>query len=358
MSTDLVVHTPAPLVETNKGGNEFDDYLPISVPDYNSYTPRLPIKKKPKKPTLKKPNWAPIRPNRSKKNYEDLRHHDFWTASNEEPFSSSYTNDIEEFIRKVYEYFQNPIPTQDFLIWCWETSLYYIRTEDPDALFWGQSFVRKSDITKYYQIALVSGSGKFTEVDHSFVQVYKVYPPSIKNFEAILSNPGLNYCFKGADRYLRGHFQEKGLFAQIKKFERQYRDSAFDLMHLGVWASFMYMIHPNHVEWRKQNNLIYRYCYEHGECAVIENGIYIPDNYKILNRPANSCVRCGVRSHCVSAYNVNHKSFNTNPSATIGGMKPGVYMMCSRCSEDRPARRCRVAYCGEKSCKHHPSQFL
>ena len=252
------------------------------------------------------------------------------------------------------------------LIWCWETASYYITVLDPSCLFYGQTDVYSTQDHKYFQYIITNGFGVFCEVDSTEVNVYRFNPRYAERFAEIYNNPGLDYCFEG----LRSHLENEYHYGlsnqrQVMKFDRQYGEMLFDIIHLGVWSAALWMVSPQNSQWRYDSHLIFSLVYNHGECVEYRGANFPPSEYRRLSRAAHSCSRCNSRTFCVRLYNVNYKPGNMhlsesdrqNPSILLTGVNPGTYMLCRRCAVDEISTlsKCRHRFCPETGCIHHPN---
>ena len=329
-------------------------------------------------PVPQVPPWdpVPLPPMLPQNKYLNLY---FWGQHNS--FGGhGYSRSVEHFVTNQFNRFRVPVPRQDLIIWCWDTVSYHIINQDPDALFFGQSDVLKVQDNAYFQYAILNGMGQFCEVPSHALEVYRYNCNYHHRYQEIYHNPGLDFCFKGLkdevhnlcdyglDREMLKDSQEDiHLKRQIKKFYRQYGDSTFDVVHLAIWSSLLWIISPENSLWRYQNHLIFNACYDHGECIVHFGNVYPPSEYRRLARAAHSCVRCGIRSSCTRIYNVN-RSNNYQyyelgsqwPTLQLTGVTPGAYILCQRCLRDqiKENTQCHRHTCIETGCRHHPNPTL
>jgi hypothetical protein len=261
-----------------------------------------------------------------------------------------FNEEVEQFMISQFIRFNVALPRPDLLIWCWEMAFYYIDQYDPYLFFWGMSDVIKTEDNYYYQYALRDGDDRWYEVEADELETFAQWSGFEGRFQDIYNTPGLSEYFDGVEDFLQNHIADVASdphgYPQEDKFYRQYGKHAYDYIHLGLWAAIVWMISPEAGWWRHKFHPIFQMCYDYGECIIHTWTFYEPTEYRKLNRPAHSCVQCGIQEYCVELSQVDRPGVN------------GTYFMCENCLHPKPFGEnfCGSRECEKFSCPNHPNK--
>lgn len=107
---------------------------------------------------------------------------------------------------------------------------------------------------------------------------------------------------------------------------------------LAAWAAFIWAMGPLSRHYRANHHDIFHVALQHGEAILVEGSVIAPTHYRRLNRPAESCYRCGIAAWCVEHTQINGRTkFICEHCSTLGmpliggascGTKQCMYISC------------------------------
>jgi hypothetical protein len=211
------------------------------------------------------------------------------------------------------------VPPKNFLIDVFKFMVYHVDFNHPELFFHGLTNVALSNDKFYYTYRFRRGE-YFDVAPLEQFDVYTRFPANVHNFNWLMMNPGLSgrsahmpfelvhlwdMLTEASDNYdFDQHFGEHWL----EYFGKQYRD----VVHLGVWATLMWMIKPDEesATWRRDAMPIFECVEMYGECVFMGGDYWIPNEFEKLQRPVGTCFVCGIKLPCCEVYRDDHPDRN------------------------------------------------
>ncbi len=256
----------------------------------------------------------------------------------------------EQFLREQFGRFGIDQPPQSLLYYCWWQTYYYVDTMDPYVFFYGCCDVIKTEENYFFQYSVCNDDFReWTEIVPGEGETFRYWDKGIQAWETLMQYPGLDEFFDGFADYYEDYFlclTEDNTYPGIETEEKEFFDlwgkkGSYDRIHLGLWASIMWMMSPMGKSWRVKRHPIFDICYEHGEVLVHQWCFYSPQYFRVDDRPAMTCSVCGNSEWCVELTQV--------------GPEDTKYI-CESCLNPivRAGATCGNRVCTKISCPHNP----
>ena len=266
----------------------------------------------------------------------------------------AYPAEIYQFVHEQCNRFGLAYPPEEFVHYVIDY-LYNICTMwDPYTMYYGEvtDIVYTDDWADYtYEVQTLDGD--YIEADPQFLETFKIIPGrDLEAFQKVISHPGLEALEKhmgiSIRDYISGELTGESIVDVLSPQTLQQlrtiagcKENVDAYADLVTWAAFAWMIGPAGRAFRAGMSYIFDVCYTYGECILYEGCIFSPQQYRVVKRPPQSCVICGLDAWCVEMVYIEGKT----------------RYMCEHHVNPTPRSKfhCGTKFCKHTECPHHPA---